>query len=83
MGWCSGTTIFDTVMDAVVDYLPNEEAKREVALKVAKTLWDGDWDCEADSKYWDSILVHIMHDEGHIDDEDYKYYTSFEMNPNL
>lgn len=79
MGWCSTTGIFDEVMDAVIPYIP-EDKVNEVMLQVAKPLWEGDWDCESDSRYWNSHLVHIMHERGRIDDEDYQYYVENPFN---
>lgn len=54
MGWCSGTQIFDDVLDAVLPYLEGEQIE-QVVEKIAISLWEGDWDCEMDSKYWDIL----------------------------
>lgn len=51
-----------------------------VVEQIARPLWDGDWDCEYDSKYFDSHLVHVMHKVGHLDDEEYEYYKKNPMN---
>lgn len=79
MGWCSGTSIFDSMMEIVLEYVP-EDKQMEVAEKIAEPLWDGDWDCESDSEYWNSHLVHIMHKRGMLDDEEYEYYKKSPMN---
>lgn len=79
MGWCSATEIFDSILDAVVDYVP-EDRMGSVVEQIARPLWDGDWDCEYDSKYFDSHLVHVMHKVGHLDDEEYEYYKKNPMN---
>ena len=70
MGWCGGTEVFDDVMDAVIEYVPDEDTRRSIAVKVAEALWAGDWDCEADSLYYEEYLVPIMLDKGFIDADD-------------
>lgn len=70
MGWCSGTGVFDDVMDAVVEYVSDEATRRSIAVKVADSLWENDWDCEADSIYYEEYLVPIMLERGFIDPED-------------
>lgn len=51
MGWCSATGIFDGILDAVLPIIP-EEKREEVIEAIAVPLWEGDWDCEMDSRYW-------------------------------
>lgn len=54
MGWCSGTDIFDSALDAVLDYVPEDKVEAVVEA-IARPLWENDWDCETDSKYWDLL----------------------------
>lgn len=63
--------MFDSVLDAVLDYLP-EDKVNDVIWKIAQELWDGDWDCESDSKYY-YLLLPMMHEAGMVDDDDYAY----------
>jgi hypothetical protein len=51
MGWCSGTEIFDRVLDSVLEYIPAED-REKVIERIAIPLWEGEWDCETDSDYW-------------------------------
>ena len=69
MGWCSGTAIFDGVMDAVLPVLEPERIPA-VVERVAEILWDGDWDCEGDSKYYEELLYPLMKKRGYIDEDD-------------
>ena len=55
MGWCSATEIFDVVAGSLLD--DGKTDKKEVLTKLIAALWDGDWDCERDSRYWDHPLV--------------------------
>lgn len=71
MGWCSGTEILDTVLDATLEYIPEDKVE-DVVLTIAKSLWDGDWDCESDSKYY-YLLLPIMLKRGDIDQEEYQW----------
>lgn len=87
MGWCSATQIFDAAVDVALEFIPvgqpdtpNVLVKAVVERMYKQVEWD-DWDCQTDSKYWDDYLLHIMHDMGEVDDEDYEYYKSFRMNP--
>lgn len=69
MGWGSAVDIFDGVMSAVLKYVHNPMDQDEVAYGVAKILWDGDWDTEQDSEYYDRFS-HILsakdpHDKRH------------------
>lgn len=75
MGWCGATGIFDDVMDAVIDYIP-EDKLEEVAEKVAKPLWDSDWDCESESAYFDTLLTPIMFRLGYMSKHEYDWRTA-------
>lgn len=80
MGWCSATGIFD----AVLDELTAQEVEPEVLTGVAETLYDvltsQDWDCESDSRYFNTLLIEIMYSRGDLDDEDYDYYKKNPLN---
>ena len=66
MGWCSGTEIFDAVLDAALPYVPESEHEA-FAAKIAEPLWDGDWDCENDSKYWELLEPIMQRKFPHLD----------------
>jgi len=54
MGWCSGTVVFDAVCDALLA----DNADKEYAIKsLIQALWDGDWDCENESEYFNNPIV--------------------------
>lgn len=80
MGWCSGTEIFDVVVEKAFAHIV-DESERKNFIKAIKPVFDaGDWDCESDSEYWDDYLVDIMYEMGQLDEDDYNYYKSFRMN---
>ena len=47
MGWCSGTELFDAVIDAI----PEEARSAELFEKIISAFEDKDWDCELESDY--------------------------------
>ena len=55
MGWCSGTIIFDGVVEAL--QYPEKSEPKEVIKKLITSLWELDWDCEFDSDYVTNPLV--------------------------
>lgn len=55
MGWCSGTEIFDQMCKVILSEEPID--KKAVIESLIYSLWDGDWDCESDSDYWDNEIV--------------------------
>lgn len=64
MGWCSGTVVFDAVMDAVL----KPETDRAVMLRtLIDALEDMDWDCQQDSEYWEHPIVRQVMQEKHPD----------------
>lgn len=54
MGWCSATGLFDDILDTVLEYIPEDKVS-EVVEAIAIPFWEGDWDCEMDSKYWELL----------------------------
>ena len=66
MGWCSGTVIFDGVLDEVLkkDGKPDVEA---VVRTLVAALEDGDWDCQQDSEYWSHPIVRKVMKDLHPD----------------
>jgi len=91
MGWCSGTEYFDLAVDVALRHAPvrNTDDGAQVLPKIRKAIiaevYKGfdysDWDCQSESKYFESDLVHHMHDIGEIDDEDYRCYTEPDYDP--
>lgn len=55
MGWCSGTEVFDAIAEALLSDKPLD--KKEVLKTVILALWDRDWDCETDSRFFKHPLV--------------------------
>ena len=55
MGWCSGTQVFDNVVEAI---LTDKSANQKKLIKeLIRALWELDWDCEQESEYWDNPVV--------------------------
>lgn len=54
MGWCSGTETFDVAVEVVLD---NETPTKDKIKKLITAWQNMDWDCEADSRYWDHPVV--------------------------
>jgi hypothetical protein len=57
MGWCSGTEVFDPVVNKVLQQDIGDANKTAIIIALIKALQDMDWDCESDSDYWDHALV--------------------------
>ncbi len=58
MGFCSGTDIFDPVAKAILDSGWMEpENQASLIRTLMKALYDHDWDCEGDSRYYDHPIV--------------------------
>jgi len=55
MGWCSGTIIFDGIVESLL--YPGRVDHKEVIKKLITSLWELDWDCEGDSNYLTHPLV--------------------------
>lgn len=72
MGWCSGTDIFDPVVKHCLNSDMTDEQKKGVIKALIPALWDGDWDCESDSDYWEHPLVQAVWKE--LDPEGYQLY---------
>lgn len=70
MGWCSGTVIFDDVLD----YVLNSELPEDKQAKIVKVLMDSleseDWDCQSDSKHYEHPIVQAVIKELHPDWEE-------------
>jgi hypothetical protein len=58
MGWCSGTEVFDAVLNEILDVKElSDKRKKKIIEVLVDVLKDQDWDCEPDSEYWDHPLV--------------------------
>ncbi len=55
MGWCSGTIVFDTVCEVILDDEIND--KKEAIKKIIEVMEDMDWDCHNESVYWKHPIV--------------------------
>jgi len=67
MGWCSGTYIFDAIMEGIVDKkIRTDEEKIEFIKEIISELENMDWDCQEDSwYYWNNELVETAFKELH------------------
>ena len=54
MGWCSGTVVFDSIIEALLD---SKVDKKETIKYLINVLEDMDWDCQTDSDYWEHPLI--------------------------
>lgn len=67
MGWGSATELFDEVIDAVLEYLPDSTCaigEREWTLyKIWSAFTDADWDAWEDSKHIDLLVPILNHYE--------------------
>ena len=66
MGWGSATTIFDRIVDEVIEYIP-EDRRLRVLEKIAEEFWMEDWDTEMESRYFDAYLLPIMRKRDMLD----------------
>lgn len=57
MGWCSGTEIFDPMAEAILAVDLSDKTKVQLLIKLIRTLWQNDWDCESDSRFYKDKLV--------------------------
>ena len=57
MGWCSGTDIFDPVVNKVLQQDIDDKQKTKIIIALIEALQEHDWDCESDSDYWEHPLV--------------------------
>lgn len=64
MGWSSGTEIFDTVANEIVDISYNwtgepyhEAIVTPLLTKLYEQLSYKDWDTECESEYWDDPVI--------------------------
>lgn len=55
MGWCSATQIFDAIANEVLGHNKgySDIQKMQVLHMLADILREHDWDCEADSEFYD------------------------------
>lgn len=53
MGFCSGTDIFDPIVKIILDCQETSATDKQRILRaLIQALWDHDWDCEEDSRYY-------------------------------
>ena len=62
MGWCSGTKIFDRVVEALLN---EEQSQHDRIRAVIQAFENADWDCQSDSAYWEHPIVSKVFDELH------------------
>jgi len=67
MGWCSGTDIFDAVVETIYTVVSDEGSRYMLIYNLAKSLEQHDWDCHSDSVYYDNYLVQRVFKQLHPD----------------
>jgi len=86
MGWGSATPLYDNAVEVALMFAPkipehaseNEWNTPEVIVRAVveemytKNYWD-DWDTQDESKFYDKYLIHVMHERGEIEDNEYEY----------
>lgn len=64
MGWCSGTDIFDVIADIVlIDNNLSNKQVRSILKALIEVLDEHDWDCQADSKWYNDRFVGSIFEE--------------------
>ena len=66
MGWCSGTKLFDIIVESLIDKKRTKTPK-EVIKILTEVMEDMDWDCQQDSRYWNHPLIQDVFKELHPD----------------
>lgn len=57
MGWCSGTEIFDRMVEIILYSSATIEEKEDVITELIKALEDQDWDCQEESDFYNNPQV--------------------------
>lgn len=57
MGWCSGTDIFDRVVEMILKTNTSDDEKYKLIYALGEVLEGNDWDCQGDSDYRNEPLV--------------------------
>lgn len=73
MGWCSGTEIFDDVLDEILDSGLSVDTQSRIVRLLADALENHDWDCQSGSRHYDHMIVQNVMRDIHpdwFDDED-------------
>lgn len=61
MGFCSGTQIFDPVVEYVLKKAQIPKGEQFAIIKtLVEALEDHDWDCQQDSAYWDHPAIQAV-----------------------
>lgn len=66
MGWCSGTDLFDKVIDAI----PKNDLSVALFEKIIGAFEDNDWDCQGESKHYANPMFRIAMDRLHPENYD-------------
>lgn len=73
MGFCSGTRVFDPMVEFILKSSQTDDEKVEAIKVLIEALEDMDWDCQYDSDYIDDPLVDrafvALHPDWHEDDD--------------
>jgi hypothetical protein len=68
MGFCSGTDIFDPMVEAILNLQSvSDRQRRDVIRALVIALEDHDWDCQSESRYYDNWHVQRVFKELHPD----------------
>ena len=66
MGWCSGSYIFDAVLDGLFNKeIKTDDDKVEFIKWIISELENMDWDCQQETMYWNNELVQRAFKELH------------------
>lgn len=57
MGWCSGTYVFDVVVEDILAADIQESDKVKIISNLIRVLEYMDWDCQTDSDFFDNPVV--------------------------
>jgi len=60
MGWCSGTELFDRVLELLIEARQNHIAWDTLTEDLVRAFQQHDWDCESDSEYWPTVVGPAM-----------------------
>lgn len=73
MGWCSGTDVFDPMVEAITSEVKDTDLQYKLILALIDALEWHDWDCQQDSQYYDLPVVqkamHKIHPNWFEDEE--------------
>ncbi len=67
MGWCSGTNIFDSIVETVIESCLSIESTKNIIKTTIIALEYEDWDTQNESEYFNVPIVKDIFRELHPD----------------